>query len=468
MKTFRLMLLCAATVSADCALANITGSDLQNFNATTNGLDFITVQSSETLAPGIFNFGFFANYAVNTLPRYELDANSSRTSNISDSILAADLNMGFGLANNWDVGISIPQVVYQDVNLEGEHGEFGQNGITEIRANTKFRVLGDRNGGVALVLSANQNITKNNPYVGEGGGPTLNFEIAMDTTLFDKLALGLNVGYRKRQPGKQIPDFPIAPLEDQFLASLAASYLFTSIDTKVIFEFYNGFPTKDSETVASRQAKSSEFLLGLKHDLTDQLAIHGGVGTEASNGTASADWRVYVGVNYAFGFEERKKEVQFVRAPQRPAPKRAVAAPPPPPPPKFVDEGPAELPGPGDEVFVLRGVNFAFDSASRVLPGTRDILAKLAEHLRKTGFEKIIIEGHTDSVGSTEYNQTLGQSRANTIKDYLVRQSKFDGSRLEAVSYGETKPVADNGNYQGRQLNRRVVFRLFYDKSKRP
>ncbi|RYZ61943.1 MAG: OmpA family protein, partial [Proteobacteria bacterium] len=82
--------------------------------------------------------------------------------------------------------------------------------------------------------------------------------------------------------------------------------------------------------------------------------------------------------------------------------------------------------------------------------------------LKKVGFEKVIIEGHTDSVGSSEYNQKLGQSRAETIKGYLVRYGKFDPNTLEAKSYGESKPISDNGNYQGRQLNRRVVFRLFY------
>ena len=74
----------------------------------------------------------------------------------------------------------------------------------------------------------------------------------------------------------------------------------------------------------------------------------------------------------------------------------------------------------------------------------------------------MIIEGHTDSVGSADYNQNLGQSRAQTIRGYLIRYGKFDPSTLEAKSYGESKPIADNGNYQGRQLNRRVVFRLFY------
>jgi len=454
-KASKLLILLLAASYADLGFSNITGSDLQNFNATTNGIDFVTVQSSETLAPGVFNLGLFANYAVNTLPRYE-DSTTGRNSKVSDSLLAADFNIGYGLASFWDIGISFPQVVSQEVKIEGSRGEFGQKGLTEIRANSKFRLYGDREGGIAFIVSGNMNVTENNPYVGKGGGPTINFELAADTTI-SKLALGLNLGYRKRSPGEQIADFPIAPLQDQYIVSAAASYLVQSIDTKFIAEWYAGFPTEETVTVESRAVSSAEALLGIKHDISDQLALHVGVGSETSNGTSSADWRVYLGLNYAFGFDDSSVVSHVVR------PKKPVKKGEPPAPPKFMpeQEGPQETPG-GDEVFVLRGVNFAFDSASRVLPGTREVLSRLAEHLKKNPFQKIIIEGHTDSVGSAEYNQNLGQSRAETIRNYLIRAGNFPPSSFEAKSYGESKPIADNGNYQGRQLNRRVVFRLFY------
>lgn len=446
---------------AELLLANITGSDLQNFNATTNGLDFVTVQSSETLGPGIFNFGLFANYAVNTLPRYK-DANKRETS-IDDSIIGADINLGVGLASFWDIGISFPHVVYQEVAFEGDRGEFGDKGMTEIRGNTKIRLWGDRSQGIAFIASANYNLVENNPYVGKDAGPTFNFEVAADTTFYERVAVGVNAGYRIRSPGTAIPAFPIEPLGDQIIASVAASYLFTSIDTKLIFESYFGFPAEDgTKTADQRNASAAEMLLGVKHDLTDQLALHGGAGTEVENGTASADWRIYTGLNYNFGFEGKKQEPKIVRpAPRKPQKKPTPVA-------KFVETpdpvGPAEPPGEGDEVFVLRGVNFAFDSSSRVLPGTHNILKELTDHLKKTGYDRIIMEGHTDSVGSEEYNQGLGLSRAQTTRDYMVKNLGIDGSKVEVRTYGETRPVADNGNYQGRQINRRVVFRIFYPK----
>jgi outer membrane protein OmpA-like peptidoglycan-associated protein len=88
----------------------------------------------------------------------------------------------------------------------------------------------------------------------------------------------------------------------------------------------------------------------------------------------------------------------------------------------------------------------------------------MGQHLKKNVVEKVIIEGHTDSVGQEQYNYDLGLERARVIREYILRSEKFDPSVIEARSYGETRPVADNGNYQGRQLNRRVVFRIIYKK----
>ncbi|MBY0386132.1 hypothetical protein K2X05_13315 [bacterium] len=118
--------------------ANVVGVDTQNFNPTTSGLDFVTVHSSKTLSPGVMNFGLFLNYAVNTLPNYE-DTVAQNRFEPRDSLLSMDLNMGFGIMNNWDVGISLPQVLSQtvDENSTALRGQFEQTGINEVRLNSK-------------------------------------------------------------------------------------------------------------------------------------------------------------------------------------------------------------------------------------------------------------------------------------------------------------------------------------------
>ena len=68
---------------------------------------------------------------------------------------------------------------------------------------------------------------------------------------------------------------------------------------------------------------------------------------------------------------------------------------------------------------------------------------------------KVMIEGHTDNIGTDDYNQGLSQRRADSVRSYLVRQG-VDGDRLTAVGAGESAPVAGNESATGRQLNRRV------------
>lgn len=70
------------------------------------------------------------------------------------------------------------------------------------------------------------------------------------------------------------------------------------------------------------------------------------------------------------------------------------------------------------------------------------------------------IEGHTDGTGPTAHNHKLGEERAMAIRAYLHDQHNIALSRMEVISYGETKPVADNKKRAGRAQNRRVVIKV--------
>jgi peptidoglycan-associated lipoprotein len=69
----------------------------------------------------------------------------------------------------------------------------------------------------------------------------------------------------------------------------------------------------------------------------------------------------------------------------------------------------------------------------------------------------IEIQGHTDNVGSPEYNLTLGQARATAVMRYLAMQHSFPLHRMNVISYGSAKPIADNATREGRAKNRRVT-----------
>jgi len=84
-------------------------------------------------------------------------------------------------------------------------------------------------------------------------------------------------------------------------------------------------------------------------------------------------------------------------------------------------------------------------------------LDQVVEILNTYSDYKVIIEGHTDSLGSEEYNLELSRERAETVLNYLVSQG-VDFSRLVAVGIGEGRPIASNRTPSGRALNRRVEF----------
>jgi outer membrane protein OmpA-like peptidoglycan-associated protein len=86
-----------------------------------------------------------------------------------------------------------------------------------------------------------------------------------------------------------------------------------------------------------------------------------------------------------------------------------------------------------------------------------EAMAPLVQENRGVYFE---IEGHTDATGDAAYNQTLGEGRAMAVRNYIAKKFSVALSRLNVISYGEEKPVADNKTRDGRAQNRRVVIRI--------
>lgn len=86
----------------------------------------------------------------------------------------------------------------------------------------------------------------------------------------------------------------------------------------------------------------------------------------------------------------------------------------------------------------------------------RERLAVLATFLKKYPDTTVLIEGHTDDVGSAEHNLELSRQRAESVAAYLRDTSGIAGSRLQAVGYGESRPIADNSTEEGKRQNRRI------------
>lgn len=99
-------------------------------------------------------------------------------------------------------------------------------------------------------------------------------------------------------------------------------------------------------------------------------------------------------------------------------------------------------------------VSFDFNSA-RIKPSFESSLDKIANIMNRYPQTRIVVVGHTDSVGSEQYNLELSLRRANAVADYLMMRNVMR-SRVGTEGRGELEPIADNATTQGRAKNRRV------------
>ncbi len=133
------------------------------------------------------------------------------------------------------------------------------------------------------------------------------------------------------------------------------------------------------------------------------------------------------------------------------APVVQAARPPPPP-------AAAPPPPPVQKKIVLRGVNFDFNKAT-IRPDAAGILREAATILKENAKLQVSVEGHTDAIGSDEYNLKLSLRRATAVKQFLVKEGIAE-SRLSVRGFGKTQPVASNDTDDGRAQNRRVELKV--------
>jgi outer membrane protein OmpA-like peptidoglycan-associated protein len=115
----------------------------------------------------------------------------------------------------------------------------------------------------------------------------------------------------------------------------------------------------------------------------------------------------------------------------------------------------------GEGIKITFNSGILFDVNKAELRGeAKTNLEKLAVILNKYPDTKIVIEGHTDSDGTEEYNLDLSRLRAQSVANF-VSTNQVDPTRFTIMGYGETQPVAENTTIDGKQANRRVEIAIF-------
>jgi OOP family OmpA-OmpF porin len=167
-----------------------------------------------------------------------------------------------------------------------------------------------------------------------------------------------------------------------------------------------------------------------------------------------------VGLQLSFGNPTRPVPVVAAAPPPEPAPiaREAVVAPPPEPchaPAGFQVDANCHI---IEQTVVVRAVDFEFNSTQLTVPA-QHTLDEVAAALLTQPELIVVVQGHTDSIGTESYNLGLSQRRAEAVKAYLIGRG-LSAAVLTAKGFGKTKPIATNETAEGRAQNRRVAFEV--------
>lgn len=200
----------------------------------------------------------------------------------------------------------------------------------------------------------------------------------------------------------------------------------------------------------SEKKAGAKFGLGLEYKLSEALAMRAEVERYQVNDAVGNRGDVdMASLNLVYKFGRPAAQPVYV---EPPAPV-VVEAPAPMPAPM---PAPAPAPVPvSEKVSFAAEALFDFDK-SVIKPEGRTALDGLLSKLQGMDTEVMVTVGHTDSVGSDQYNQALSMRRAEAVKAYIVSKG-VDASRIYTEGKGESQPVADNNTAEGRAKNRRVT-----------
>jgi outer membrane protein OmpA-like peptidoglycan-associated protein len=335
-----------------------------------------------------------------------------------------DLMGSWGFTKNAELGIDIPGYIQTLKFADGTRREDQDVGDILLYLKVKHSVAEHCSVGGGLELSLPTGPEKKGFSTGElGYNPYV-------STRYQRgpFAVGLNVGYQlytgDQRPVNNVNDFQAVGVFNYGAEVIVRPSPLYAIRTEIAGRVFNEHGTRFHDLT---------ILPGIDFNVANNLIIRP---QGMANGTDTAlDWGIGLGIAVNFA-----------------APAMALAQAPPPPPPA-TPPPPAAAP-PAKEKIILRGVNFDFNKAT-IRADASPILDQAVETLKEHSAIALTVEGHTDSVGSDEYNQRLSVRRAEAVRDYLSGHG-ITSSRMSVAGRGESQPVATNDTAEGRAQNRRV------------
>lgn len=433
------LVLCLAPRSASAQ--TLQGNQIQLFMPAPGGYSFFSREYAEIGEAWEPHVALWLNYARAPLVRY---VNGRLASEVIAHQLTVDIVGAISLFKIAEVGVGIPFVPYQSGSgLPATAAQvaraLGNVSFGDLRLFGKIPFFNSEHVNLAGQFMLTFPTGDKASFAGEqtvSGIPRL----VSDFRFVDgRLIFGADIGVRIRQFAT------LGNINFQHELMFGANVAYAIIQEKLFagLEFYGaaGFRFKSLEETPI------EAILGVKYKLAKFVFGLGG-GTGITDGYGTPRFRLLGTVAF---FPQVAKTVVAPEPEPEPEP---VAAPPPPPPPPKVEP---KVEVTREKIAISDKIYFEFDS-DKINPVSFPLLDKVAEVIIKNPrLKQIRVEGHTDNVGSDEYNLDLSSRRSRSVMNYLIAKS-VQGSRLTYKGFGFRKPKTSNATPRGRAINRRVEF----------
>lgn len=418
----------------------------------------LTIPTTQTLPPGMISLGAYYRSEIENNKVFEDSLGHLRDTSVNQAEFVA----GIGLLDFLELSVQVPYVSFRnEVAQAGENSdeEDTSHKFGDVRLTPKFRLFQEGQspmpfslafvGSVQLPTGSKQlpaQLDRNSAFNGDQvGGDVM---AVIDKDLFKlpgdvPVTLTLNIGGlfpskpdvfrldRQTEPvyaqlrRKGFPDVDVKTAVIEYGAGLKLPLWVNHIGTLDTTAEYRG-NTGTIDEIDSYQA----ILAGLRYTLVNGWAAQGGVDFGLSNSVsryAAMGGITYTGPQPPSALGEPGKERIVYRD-------RVIQV----------------------ERITFSDITFVFDKATLTDVG-RGRVYLVSEKLKEGKNVKIEIQGHTDYIGTEDYNKKLGMQRAETVKSELVRLG-VDPSQISTVSFGEDKPLIDKQTPWARAVNRRVEF----------
>jgi OOP family OmpA-OmpF porin len=424
-----------------------------------------------------WELGGYLNYQRNSL--VSVDGDGDVQDQFVSGRMGIDLFGSVTLVGPFAVGAALPLYLLQTGDADPSFG-----GLGDLRIVPKLRLLDDRDSIGLALLAELRAPTHTGDFSGGARNVTFVPKAALDHRFLNGIRIGFNLGAAIREK----TTFANVEAGSEFLYAAALGYRFDGITGKteigVELDGTVGFSAADKEELPL------EALFYVRHDPTDEWTIQGGPGVGVIPGYGVPIFRVFVGVIYRPTVhdadhdgipddedqcpdvaEDRDGEEDRDGCPEEDLDSDKDGVP------DKQDECPDAketinghddedgCPDSGDprviyedgQFKILDHVHFESGSAT-ISEESYSLLDQVALTVKANPeVEHVRVEGHTDSKGEADMNRRLSQTRAESVRHYLIDKG-VSPNRVRAVGYGEDKPLEEGESDEANAKNRRVEF----------